>query len=210
MTEIVVDVATAIPDDTVAIGLPVVSGPDGPTLLVPSGFDRPDGSGGAEGLDAAWLRRQGFTAKPGQVFAFRDPTGGPVRWLLGLGGADSVDAERWRKASAALVRSAGEGGTAVVVLPADPPGGAAAEIAAAVAEGAVLAAYRFGRRSDPKPPPVDRVALVAAAAGPAGSGPDDGLVVGARRGARTARAVTFARDLVNTPASELTPRRLAE
>jgi leucyl aminopeptidase len=203
MTELVVDIATAVPDDAVAVGLPVVAGPDGPTLLVPAGFD------GTEGLDAAWLRRQGFTAKPGQAFAFRNPTGGPVRWLLGLGGTDAVDPERWRKASAALVRSAGEGGTAVVVLPADPPGGAVAEIGAAVAEGAVLAAYRFGRRSEPKPPPVDRVALVSAATGPDGHGPDD-LVAGARRGARTARAVTFARDLINTPASELTPSRLAE
>jgi leucyl aminopeptidase len=203
MTELVVDIATAVPDDAVAVGLPVVAGPDGPTLLVPAGFD------GTEGLDAAWLRRQGFTAKPGQAFAFRSPTGGPVRWLLGLGGTDAVDPERWRKASAALVRSAGEGGTAVVVLPADPPGGAVAEIGAAVAEGALLAAYRFGRRSEPKPPPVDRVMLVSAATGPDGHGPDD-LVAGARRGARTARAVTFARDLINTPASELTPSRLAE
>ena len=208
MTEIVIDVATAVPDDAVAVGLPVVAGPDGPTLLVPAGFDGA-GFDATDGLDAAWLRRQGFTAKPGQVFAFRSPTGGPVRWLLGLGGADGVDLERWRKASAAFVRSAGEGGTAAVVLPADPPGGAVAEIGAAVAEGAVLAAYRFGRRSEPKPPPVDRVVLVSAATGPDGDGPDD-LVAGARRGARTARAVTFARDLINTPASELTPSRLAE
>ncbi|HEY1733891.1 MAG TPA: leucyl aminopeptidase family protein, partial [Acidimicrobiales bacterium] len=139
----------------------------------------------------------------------------PVRWLLGLGNTDSVDPERWRKASAALVRSAGEGGTAAVVLPADPPGGTAAEVGAAVAEGAVLAAYRFGRRSEPKPPPVDRVVLVSAVPGPDGTEldgdrPDDGLVAGARRGARAARAVTFARDLINTPASELTPSRLAE
>ncbi len=202
MTALVVDVAAAVPDDAVAVGLPVVAGPDGPTLLVPPGFD------GAEGLDAAWLRRQGFTAKPGQVFAFRSPTGGAARWLLGLGGADGIDLDRWRKASAALVRSAGEGGTAALVLPADPPGGTAAEVAAAVAEGAVLAAYRFGRRSEPKPPPVDRVVLVVAPAGPYGA--DDDLVVGARRGARTARAVTFARDLINTPASELTPSRLVE
>ncbi|HEY1734981.1 MAG TPA: M17 family peptidase N-terminal domain-containing protein, partial [Acidimicrobiales bacterium] len=97
MTELV-DVAVAIPDDAVAVGLPVVVGPDGPTRLVPPGFDGPDGSDGAEGLDSAWLRRQGFTAKPGQAFAFRSPTGGPVRWLLGLGNADSVDPERWRKA----------------------------------------------------------------------------------------------------------------
>jgi leucyl aminopeptidase len=214
MTELVIDVAVAVPDDAVAVGLPVVVGPDGPTLLVPAGFDGA-GFDATDGLDAAWLRRQGFTAKPGQVFAFRSPTGGPVRWLLGLGGADGVDLERWRKASAALVRSAGEGGTAAVVLPAEPPGGAVAEIAAAVAEGAVLAAYRFGRRSEPKPLPVDRVVLVATATGPEGGGPvgdepDGDLVAGARLGARTARAVTFARDLINTPASELTPSRLAE
>jgi leucyl aminopeptidase len=209
MTALAVDVAATVPDDAVAVGWPLVAGPDGPTLLVPTESDGL-GSEGTEALDAAWLRRQGFTAKPGQVFAFRSPMGGPVRWLLGLGNPDGVDPERWRKASAAFVRSAGEGGTVAIVLPADPPGGSASEIGAAVAEGAVLAAYRFGRRSEPKPPPVDRVVLVAPAGASGDGGSGDGLAAGARRGARTARAVTFARDLINTPASELTPSRLVE
>ena len=164
-------------------------------------------------MDAAWLRRQGFTAKPGQVFAFRSPTGGPVRWLLGLGGADGVDLERWRKASAALVRSAGEGGTAAVVLPADAAG------------------WR-GRPRSGRPSPKEQCwPRTGSDGGPNRSRrPSTGwcssrqlrgrmgvdlsatslALAGARRGARTARAVTFARDLINTPASELTPSRLAE
>jgi leucyl aminopeptidase len=125
-----------------------------------------------------------------------------VRLLVGLGPTAGLDTERWRKAAAALVRSAGEGGTAALALPADPPGGARAVVGAAIAEGAALAAYRFdGWRSEPKPPALDRLVLV---------GGDPVLAEGVRRGLRTARAVTFARDLINTPPSDLTPRQLAD
>ncbi|HVX20194.1 MAG TPA: leucyl aminopeptidase [Acidimicrobiales bacterium] len=228
-TATAVEVDRAVPAEAGAVGLPAVAGPDGPELLVWPGPDRPGAGGGDRPApDPAWLKREGFTAKAGQALVLRVPSDGPSVVLVGLGPRDGLDAERWRRAAAALVRAAGEGGTAALVLPDDPPGGGpgaagGVEIAAAVAEGAALAGYRFdGWRSEPKPPPVDRVVLVGGAGRGAGGGSrgaggadrDGGgaeaLAAGARRGARTAQAVAFARDLINTPPSDLTPRRLAD
>jgi leucyl aminopeptidase len=80
-----------------------------------------------------------------------------------------------------------------------------------VAEGAVLAAYRFdGYRSAPRPQALDALVLVPAATATAGQDRADGLVTGVRRGVRAAEAVVFARDLINTPPSDLPPSRLAE
>jgi leucyl aminopeptidase len=74
-----------------------------------------------------------------------------------------------------------------------------------VAEGAVLATYRFvGHKSEDDGGQVDRlvvwgIGLDAAAARQ-----------GVERGVRIARAVRLARDLVNEPPSSMTPRHLAE
>ncbi|MGH9083073.1 MAG: leucyl aminopeptidase family protein, partial [Acidimicrobiales bacterium] len=53
---------------------------------------------------------------------------------------------------------------------------------------------------------VDRLVVVTAGDGPAG----DGLAGGVRRGARAAAACVLARDLINTPPSDLTPSVLAD
>jgi len=215
-TTVVVEVAPAAPADAGTVGVPVVAGSDGPELLVWPGGDGPGGEGSAP--DPAWLVREGFTAKVGQALAFRSPSGGPTRVLLGLGPRAGLDGERWRRAAAALVRAAGGGGSAVLVLPDNAPGAGVdemgvTEIAAAAAEGAALAGYRFdGWRSEAKPPSVDRVVLVAGGTGGAGGSASDAeaVAVGVHRGARTARAVAFARDLINTPPSDLTPRQMAD
>jgi len=221
-TAVAVEVDQAVPADVGAVGLPVVAGPDGPELLV---WPRV-GDADQAPPDPARLKREGFSGKVGQVLAFRDPAGGPSRVLVGLGSRAGLDPERWRRAAAALVRAAGDGGTAALVLPDGPPGddivGDLGEVGAAVAEGAALAGYRFdGWRSEGKPPAVDRLVVVWPAgavtddgrpggAEGAGSGPAASLAAGVRRGARTATAVAFARDLINTPPSDLTPRRMAE
>ncbi|MGH9108086.1 MAG: leucyl aminopeptidase [Acidimicrobiales bacterium] len=171
-----------------------------------------------ESPDTGWLRRQGFSAKPGQSLVLRTAAGGPSVVLLGLGDARTFDrddgkgTERWRQAAASLVRAAGEGGSAALVLPYDPLGSDALAVGAAVAEGAVLAAYRFDTyRSTPRPPAIERLLVVWG-----GTQPNDRasvlaarLAEGVRRGTAAAAAAVFARDLVNTPASDLTPARFA-
>ena len=213
--EVAVAPASPLPDGLNTLGLPCRAGESGPEYAV----DVPAGVAAPEPLVAEWCRAQGFAARPGEVLVLRS-SDGPTVVLVGLGPGRGLDAERWRQGAAALVRSAGGPGPAALVVPAGPvgtpadsgeaPAGAelaGAELAGAVSEGAVLAAYRFDRfRSEP--PPAGTRQLVLLAAG------DDGqrarLTAGVARGASVAGAVWVARDLVNTPPSDLPPSRFAE
>ena len=213
---LVVETAAEAPPSVTALGVPVAGGDE---LELLGGNVELGGTAGERArallpgrLDEAWVRQQGFAAKSGQSLVLRSAGGAPSVVLLGLGERAGMDAERWRRAAAALVRMAGEGGTAALVLPGGgsdglpggSPGGDPATVGSAVAEGAVLAAYRFdGYRSAPRPPAVERVVLVS-------PGDRRSLDAGIRRGSAVARAVTFARDLINTPAGDLTPSRMAE
>jgi leucyl aminopeptidase len=135
----------------------------------------------------------------------------PARALVvGLGDPGEVDPERLRVAAAQAVRrlSGIEVSTLAWLVPAL---GDAAEGAAAVVEGTVLASYRFdrfrrGERSedDPAPPRIERLLL-------AGDAADlERLEASSRVAQVAAEAANRARDLQNTPANLLTPERLAE
>jgi leucyl aminopeptidase len=177
--------ATAPGDDSVPL---LLSGP-GVTEIEP---------GLPERLDADECTRDGFTAKLGQVLRLAAPSGRRVH-VAGLGEAKRLGSESYRRAVAALVRSAGHGGQATVIVPREAPGDA-------LAEGAVLAAYRFDRyRSQPPPEALERLVLV-----PATESGTDELRRAVERGLARADAVTFARDLVNTPPSDLDPSEFAE
>ncbi len=209
--------ATTLPDGVVAVGIPVVGSAVGEEDDGTAGFEWLARLGGLRGAtsdvaaargllteepDEAWLRRQGFTAAKGTSLVLRAASGPPSVVLLGVGPRAGLDPERWRLAGAALTRAAGDGGGAAALLvPEDPPGGDVPAVAAAIAEGATLGTYRFDAyRSVPRPEHVDRLVVV-------GRGDwSDGL----RRGAVAASAAAFARDLVNTPAGDMTPRVLAE
>ncbi len=186
------------PGDLVAVAVPVVKGADGPELVAGT----PSQVGGVAlptALDAPWCARQAFSGRKGQVLVLRPAVGAPLVILAGVG-PGTPGAEQWRQAGAAVVRAAGQGGTAAFALPA----GAGAETAAAVAEGAVMAAYRVaGRRSSPPPGPVDRLRLVV-------EGDAQAVSAGAGRGAAVAGAVVAARQLINTPPSDLTPEVMAD
>ena len=210
-----VEAAATVPDGVVAVGIPVLAGTAGGEgeghaplgwLVPPEGVRRAAGEAVRALLpdfpEEAWLRDQGFSAGKGAALVLRAASGPPSVVLLGLGPRGGADLDRWRLAAAALVRAAGEApGAAALLVPDEPPGGGAESVAAAIAEGASLASYRFDAyRSAPKPGCVDRLVVVGRGAWEAGL----------RHGAATARATAFARDLVNTPASDMTPRDLAE
>jgi leucyl aminopeptidase len=194
------------PDEGVtAVGVPVLAGDDGPVVV--EGL--PAAVAGRElptALDRAWCTGQRFGAKPGQALVLRD-LDRPSLVLCGLGPATGLDAERWRLAGAAFVRAAGEGGTGVLAVGA-PVAGSGIPLDAtlsAAAEGAVLAAYRFDAyRRAPRAGALDRLVLVA----PDGADPGD-TARAAAAGATVAAAVWRARDLANTPPSDLTPALLA-
>lgn len=158
-----------------------------------------------EDADDAWLVAQGFRAKRGQSLVLRSAAGAPSVVLLGLGRREDLDAEAWRLSSAALVRAAGPGtGAAALLLPHEPLGMVPRDVGRAVAEGAALAGYHFDEyRSKREPSGVDRIVVVAPSE-------TDEVAEGLRRGLVAARAVWFARDLVNAPPSDLPPRALAD
>ncbi|MGH8997031.1 MAG: leucyl aminopeptidase, partial [Acidimicrobiales bacterium] len=192
----------------VAVGIPVYSASGGPE--VPPGL--PDTLGGAPvptSLDAAWLKRQGFTGKVGQSAVLQGGPGTPAMMLLGWGcrrddpGDDEVDAIR--RSAAAFIRAAGEGGAGALAIPPRLALGGDV-VAAALAEGGTLAAYRFDAyRTRENHPRLERLVLAACDAAQA-----DEVAEGAWRGSELADAVSFARDLVNEPPSSLTPGTLAD
>ncbi len=220
--------ASALPGDLVAVAVPVFVGKDGPQPASGVASDLAEADAPAV-LDAAWCKRHGFTGKVGQTLVFRPvdsatsrlpafsvggdaaPTrpGRPDTVLVGVGEpsalAGEAGRETLRRAAAAFVRAVGEGDAAAMVL---PSGGtiALASAAAAVAEGASLAGYRFDTyRTGDRPGRLGRLVVVT-------ESPSDALTAaaGAARGARVAESVALARDLVNEPPSTLTPRQFAE
>ncbi|MCD0451012.1 leucyl aminopeptidase [Actinocorallia sp. API 0066] len=158
---------------------------------------------GAEAVDTALggrlveaLKAVGATGKAGEVHKL--PTLGalpaPVVVAAGLG-ADPT-AETLRRAAGAAVRALAGKGTAALALPA-----ADADAAAAVATGALLGNYAFGRYRTGEQPETVGELLVAAPAETQARVAEEAVV---------AEAVTLVRDLVNTPPSHLSPEDLAD
>ncbi len=170
------------------------SGVDGaPPELVMATPESATARGVPVALDPAECAREGFKAKVGQVLRLSSANGRVL--VIGLGNPDALEPERWRRAAAAVVRAGGEGGTAAVFVPSDAPG-------AALAEGALLASYRFDAyRSKPSAAALERVAFVTEQ--------PDRLRGDFERGVVEAGAAMFARDLVNTPPSDLDPSEFA-
>ena len=178
--------ARQVPADAEVLGVPVYAG-----------RDVPDGAG-AE-LDLDYLARRKFDGKRGQAQALLADDGTTLV-ALGLGDRASLSVDDLRRAAAALVAAAGTATRVATTLLAALPESLDKKAAAqAVAEGIALAAYRFNTfKNNDERPAVTDVTVVGATQG------------ALDRGARVADAVAFARDLVNTPAGNLTPSRLAE
>jgi len=118
--------------------------------------------------------------------------------LIGVG-ADERDANALRRAAGAATRQLRGNAVIVLGLPFDGD-----EQAGALLEGAALGAYAFdGYRSKPEPKSAPPASIVLA-----GVVSSPGTVVDAARA--TAGSVHLVRDLVNTPANDLTPEVLAE
>ena len=190
--------AAAVPADSDAVAVGFFAG-------------RPAVPAGIRGLDVALLRRQGFEAKVGQTHVLT--AGRQTQIAIGLGDPGRYSPEVARRAGAALARSASHVRRAAFLPPAEGRGTRArpmptlspGELGQALAEGASLATYEFSEyKSSSAPSRLRRVIVVV---------PETErreVADGLRRGARVARAVGLARDLVNEPARAMTPRRLAE
>ena len=160
----------------------------------------------SEGLnvDRELCRLRGFEAKLATTLQRESATDpGTLEILVGLGPRERVDAEALRRAGAAAVRAAGRSRALSIVLSGLDVAGLDVEAAAsALVEGSLLAAYSYDRyRSDPDPVELESVEVVARDA--------DAAARGVERAAVVAEAVGLARDLVNTPPGECTPRDFA-
>jgi leucyl aminopeptidase len=129
--------------------------------------------------------------------------------VIGLGPAEKVDAEALRVAAALAAREAGRF-DATSVAWGLPEGADPQTAAAAIAEGTILAGYRFDRfRSrdpdDPPPAAIESLTLVAG-----GGAAETAITEAARFGRVAAGAANRARELQNLPANVATPAFLAE
>ena len=194
--------AAAAAADAVVIG--VHAGPDTDAADGPA---RPVLAAGAEDVDAAFggglvalLATVGATGKAEQVVKLPagDALGAPLLVAVGLGKApddgsdDGPDADLVRRGAGAAARALAGTGHVVSTL-------SAVHTAAAV-EGAVLGGYTFDAfRSEPDPSssPAEVIEF---------TGTDDDAV---RRAGLVAEAVCTARELVNTPPSDLYPETFA-
>jgi leucyl aminopeptidase len=180
----------ALPDAVDAVGVGVFT-------------DQLDDGSPPDLLDVEALSRLGFT---GAVGEHRTLTGNGERPVIALGLGDRADAtaHTYRSAGAALATAASRFRRVATTVLADRPDAVdAAASARALAEGVVLATYRFTTyKSDPKPPLIDRVVVV-----------DEGgraTTTALNLGQKVADTVCIARDLVNEPGGTLTPSVFAE
>jgi leucyl aminopeptidase len=127
--------------------------------------------------------------------------------LVGVGPDAGRTTETLRRAAAVAVGAAGRAATMAVALHragGDGPAADGAAALAAVAEGTVLAAYRFQRhKSAPDP---DLAAATLLVDGDRSLAAAEAVL---RRAEVAARATLAARDLVNEPASRINPATLA-
>jgi leucyl aminopeptidase len=136
-----------------------------------------------------------------------DSIRGPAQRVLaiGLGKKDALDAEKLRRVAAIAVQRAEAAGASSCTIAADDAtiaqAGGPERCGIALAEGALLGAYRF-EKGKSKTKPAKLLATTITGSGAA-------FARGVERGTITAQANAFVRDLQNQPANLLTPRALA-
>ncbi|WP_245681519.1 leucyl aminopeptidase [Actinomadura kijaniata] len=185
--------------DCVVVG--VAPGPEGP---VPApGADAVDEA--FDGGLAGTLRLLGMTGAAGEAVKLPAPAGlaADVVLAVGLGDAagDVPAVEAQRRAAGVAARALAGTGRAVLALPADT-----AETAQAVATGALLGAYAFTayRTLADGRAPIAELAILTTGEARADT------AAGVHRGAVIGEETNRARDLVNTPANDLTPAVFAD
>jgi len=175
-------------------------------LAVPIGKDGELGPG-ADAVDAAldgglaaFLTEAGFEGKLGETLAV--PTGGRLKakaaLLVGVGDPAALTVDGVRRAAAAIARRAGKVASLATTLATAGTELAVADAAQAVAEGLVLGGYQYLEyKGDATPSKLARVSILAARGAP--------VKTAVERGAQIGDAVTWARDMVNTPSKEKSP-----
>lgn len=150
-------------------------------------------------LETRWLELREFEGTPGQVQVV--DAGGKTLIAIGLGDPAELTVDGYRRAGATFGRAVSKYERAALSILEGVPANLNRELVVqALAEGILLAGYRFNQyKSKPDESKLAHVSVV-------GAGDQAPL----ERADSVAEAVFLARDLVNQPASAMTPRRLAE
>ena len=154
-------------------------------------------------LDREALAFAGFEAKPGTTLTLARSRR-PLIVVVGAGASAELGTARLRDAAAAFTRATSRFGRIGLRVPSIGTADAA-DAAQALAEGAILARYRFSElQRKPKDTPLERIELLIDGVDhrAASAGIETGIV--------TARAANIARDLANTPPGHLTAADLAD
>ncbi|MDT0264905.1 leucyl aminopeptidase [Streptomyces sp. DSM 44915] len=198
--------AATVPADAVVIG--VAKGESGPVLAA-AGAPAAAVDAATGGTLAATLTTLGAKGGELEITKLATPEGvaAPLLVAVGLGAVPeegaAFDPERLRRAAGAAARALAGSAHAAFALPL-----ADTEAVTAVAEGALLGAYRFtafrGRDFDgsESAPPGQVTVLDEGAA-------DDAHTAAVERALVVAEEVARARDLINTPPDALTPAEFA-
>jgi leucyl aminopeptidase len=200
--------AAEFPTDLLAVAMSALPKKKAAPRLAPAvaAIDRAAG-----GVIAAVLAGGDFSGKRGELQLLY-PTGRRSKsrrlLLVGLGDADTIDAESLRALAGRVVGQATERKATRVALIA--PGIALAREAAgvrAIAEGAVLASYRFDdyRGKDDETKPLATFAVLLERGGSIRA-----ARAAAKRGSDLGASVNVARQLSNEPANALPPAELAK
>jgi leucyl aminopeptidase len=183
-----VQLSRSVPKSVDALGVPVATSGAVPRSL---------------GLGRAALAAHGFDGKLGQVLVVPQASG-PTVIAVGVGEPGSLTVASLRTASAAVVRAAGKRAVVATTL-ADLSDVEATKAGQAVVEGALLAAYRFAAiKKEPVVSTLTDLVLVV------GDVRSKGVSAGAERGHVIADSAVLARDLANTPPSNLNARQIAD
>ncbi len=193
--------------DAIIVGLHTPNGDGGP-LLAPGAESV---AVAFEGKLAETLALLGATGSPGEVtkLATLGTVSAPVIAAVGLGPAPASgdpDHETLRRGAAAAVRSLAGAAKVTLALPA-ADGDEGVPSLRAIAEGALLGAYRFaGYKTKPQPGRRDPVKAVSVHVADAG---DKAAKAEAKRAAVVVSAVARTRDWVNTAPNDLRPPTFA-
>lgn len=175
-------------DDVDAVSVPVASSGEVPDIL---------------GVDWNALSRAGFRPTVGSCLPFPSAKA-PTLVAVGVGELDAMTLADVRDAAAAFASAVPYDANLATRVPSTSLI-TAAESAAAIVEGALLARYRFSLRSaDSGPVPVTSLTLIAP------EGEQSAVEEGARRGWLLTRAAMLSRDLATCPAGMLTASAMAD
>lgn len=169
-----------------------------------------------EGLLQRLVADERFKAKKGQTLQIH--THGRIQpkriILVGAGPRKDFQTPDLRDFAARVVKAtAGVSGTRTAVVLPYLEGHIQERAAQFLAEGAALGSYRFDRYftdEEKRSRPTVEECTIVVSADNVDATRADAIRRGAERGDLVAKAAAFARDLVNEPAAEMTPRRLAD